>query len=388
MDGINLNNGSRKPKVLMILNNPYTYDPRVSSEAEALSEAGYEVKVISWDKSQKYPLRETINGVEVFRIRIPTIFDKIFPFEILKVPIWQVFAYKFALRLYNSWKFEIVHVHDWPDLPPGVWLKKRLGVRLIYDSHEVWTYMIFTRRFPQWLNEVVWRERALIKHVDALITVGNGYKRYFLRYYPKVELVLNAKPRMSTWSRPSTVPLEIVYIGGFGKERCILELLHALDNLGLDNLKAVFAGPPIPGITSVVEEYSKRNKAVKYLGLIPKSDVLKRTMEGSVVYFVFSNQAPLYRIGMPNKLFEAISVGRMALAGAGTDSGRFVQEYKIGLAVECDENKLRNVLKYLAENPKDVIKFSRRAYRIWDGYNWKIESGKLINIYKKLLRGV
>ncbi len=371
-------------RILMILNNPYTYDPRVSSEAESLLDAGYEVKVISWDKSRRYPLRENINGVDVFRIRIPIIFDKIFPFEILKVSLWQVLAYKFALKMYQMWKFDIVHVHDWPDLPPGVWLKKRLGVKLIYDSHEVWTYMVFTRGFPLWLNEVIWRERALIKHVDALITVGGGYKKYFIRYCPRVELVLNAKPRMNKWIRPPTVPLKIVYIGGFDKERCILELLRAFDTLGIDNFEAIFAGPPTAGITSVIERYSKRNKAVRYLGLIPKDDVLKRTMDGSVIYFVFRNMVPLYKIGMPNKLFEAMSVGRMALAGAGTESGKFVQEYKIGLAVECDENELRDVLRYLTENPKIIIKFGKRAYSVSEKYNWKTEFRNLLRIYHDL----
>ncbi|ACS91069.1 Putative glycosyltransferase, family 1 [Thermococcus sibiricus MM 739] len=71
----------------MILNNGYTHDPRVTAEAESLVKHGYKVKVIAWDRKKEYPSYETINGVEVIRIRIPSIIDKLLPFEILKVPI-------------------------------------------------------------------------------------------------------------------------------------------------------------------------------------------------------------------------------------------------------------------------------------------------------------
>nr|WP_240921952.1 glycosyltransferase [Thermococcus sp. ES12] len=369
----------------MILNNHYTHDPRVTEEAESLVKHGYTVKVIAWDRKREYPTYEVINGVEIVRIRVPWFLDRLLPFEILKVPVWQVMAYKKAKELYETQKFQVVHVHDWPDLPVGVKLKQKIqNIRLIYDSHEIWNYMVFTNKLPEWIWEVVWRERAMLKYVDALITVGSGYKKYFLRYKGIIKLVLNAKRRKFPWKAPKTKPLTIVYIGGFNDFRCINELIKSICNSKFQ-VSLIIAGPNQKEYVNLFKD--SENCGVNYLGYIPKSKVIPTTLTSSLVYYVFKCSNPLYKIGMPNKLFEAIATGRASLAGKDTASGNFVEEYKIGLAVTCSEDEILNALMYLIENPKLVIKFGRRAYSIGRKYNWENESKKLLQIYEDLLVG-
>lgn len=371
-------------KVLMILNNHYTHDPRVTAEAESLVKNGYEVKVIAWDRKNKYPLREIINDVEIIRMKLPRSLDKIIPFEILKVPIWQVLAYKKALHLYKKWKFKLVHVHDWPDLPPGVWLKRKLGVKLVYDSHEVWTYLIFTKNLPNWLNEVIWRERFLLTFVDIMLTVGREYKKYFISYFPRVFIIHNSKTGVK-WVKPKTKKIKVVYIGSFNNKRCIRELVSAIVANPYSAVQAIFAGPHVQGFTEFIDRISRKDERIRYLGLIPKNQVLDETVKGNIVWFVFKSSDPLYRIGMPNKLFEAISAGRMGLAGKRTASGKFVNEYKIGLVINCDVDEINETLTYLIENPKFIIKFGKRAHRISERYNWDRESLKLLGVYDMLL---
>jgi len=370
-------------KVLMLLNNHYSHDPRVTAEAESLIKYGFEVKVIAWDKKRKYLPHEIINNVEVIRIRIPKILDKLIPFELLKVPIWQVMAYKKAMELYKHWKFEVVHVHDWPDLPPGSWLKKKLKVKLLYDSHEVWTYMFIGGKLPRIISEFLFKERYLIsKYVDVLITVGKEYKRYFLPLFPKVIIITNSKTRVQVWSRPKTKTLRLVYIGGFDSERCLYEITNAIKDLCYAEL--ILAGAFPEHFKKLI---SKRDN-IKYLGIIPKELVLEKTLFSNIVFYVFRDKVPLYKIGMPNKLFEAIATGRMSLAGKNTDSGRFVEEYKIGISISCDKKEIKKVLGLLRENPKLIIKFGRRAYKVGKKYNWNNESKKLVGIYKKLIGGI
>lgn len=371
-------------KVLIILNNHYTHDPRVTAEAESLVKHGYEVKVIAWDRKRRYPTHEVTNGIEVIRIKIPNPLDKLLPFEILKVPIWQVLAYKRALQIYKKWKFKIVHVHDWPDLLPGSWLKKRLGIKLIYDSHEIWNYMFLRGRIPKFLREPLWREQHFIsRYVDVIITVSKGAAEYFLRFYPKVRLVRNMKQRReSKWERPDISILRVVYIGGFNKNRCILELVEAISKIR-HKIEGIFAGPEVKGISDVIVMYSK-NFPVKYLGFIPREEVLNVTKKGSLVYLVFKPKDPLYRIALANKLFEAMIVGRACLAGKGTASGKFVEEYKIGLVVNCNVEEIKKALINFIENPKLIVKFGRRAYKIGHKYSWEIEEKKLLKIYQEI----
>lgn len=375
-------------KVLMILNNHYTHDPRVTAEAESLVRHGYEVKVIAWDRKRRYSNHEVINGVEVTRIKLPKIIYLLLPFEIMRIPIWQVLAYKKAKELYEKWRFSIVHVHDWPDLPVGTMIKKKLKtVALIYDSHEVWSYMFLRGRIPKFLREPLWRERYLVtKYVDVLITVSKEAAEYFLRFYPNVRLVRNMKQiKKSEWKHPNTSTLKVVYIGGFNKNRCILELVEAISKIR-HKIEGIFAGPEVKGISDVIVMYSK-NFPMKYLGFIPREQVLKVTKKGSLVYLVFKPKDPLYRIALANKLFEAMVTGRACLAGKGTASGKFVEEYKIGLVINCNVEEIKKALIYLIENPKLIIKFGRRAYRVGHKYNWEKEEKKLLEIYQEITGG-
>ena len=346
-------------RVLMILNNGYTNDPRVTAEAESLVKHGYKVKVIAWDRKRQYPSYEVINGVEVIRIRIPYLLDKILPFETLKLPIWQTLAYKKALDIYKKWKFKIIHVHDCPDLPIGVKLKQKIKGILIYDSHEVWNYMVFTNKFPEFIGEIVWRERSMLKYVDVLITVSGGCKKYFLKYVNNIKIIMNAKHPLSSWKRPKTSPLVVVYIGGFDNFICVRELAKSLCKVKYP-VVAIIAGPEYPDYKELFEQTKKCG--VKYLGYIPKSQVIPLTLDSSVVYYVFRPKSPLYQIGMPNKLFEAIATGRVSIAGKDTDSGKFVEEHKIGIAVTCTEEDIKKALEFLIENPKYIVKFGKRAY--------------------------
>ena len=61
-------------KVCMLVLHDITYDSRVNREAKTLSQAGYRIKILDWAYpldlgDGRTPQRESLNGVEVSRIR-------------------------------------------------------------------------------------------------------------------------------------------------------------------------------------------------------------------------------------------------------------------------------------------------------------------------------
>ncbi|NJE77433.1 hypothetical protein, partial [Thermococcus sp. ES12] len=84
--------------------------------------------------------------------------------------------------------------------------------------------------------------------------------------------------RESKWERPDSSILRVVYIGGFNKNRCILELVEAIFKIR-HKIEGIFAGPEVKGISDVIVMYSK-NFPVKYLGFIPRGQVLNVTKKG------------------------------------------------------------------------------------------------------------
>ena len=55
----------------------------------------------------------------------------------------------------------------------GVWLKKKLGIKLIYDAHEIFGYMIKKQNKKFIVNKVFDLEKKWVESVDYIITLMN-----------------------------------------------------------------------------------------------------------------------------------------------------------------------------------------------------------------------
>jgi len=166
-------------KILMILSNPFMVDPRVYKEAESLVDAGHEVTVIVWDRKRDYDPESAVDGIKIIRIHNEGMM-KVLPNDLFRNRFWWRRAYKIGLELYkNDFKFDVVHCHDLDTLQSGVWLKKKLGVKLIYDAHEIFGYMI-ARNLPKFIVNYSFKmEKKLVKNVDFVITAEETYNDYF-----------------------------------------------------------------------------------------------------------------------------------------------------------------------------------------------------------------
>jgi len=135
-------------KILMTLANPFTHDPRVYDEAHSLVKAGHEVTVLAWNRYGDNIKNEKINGIDIHRVNNSKLMDSI-PYPLFILQLWWNKGYKESLKLYEKYPFDVVHCHDFSSLPIGVKLKKKLGIKLVYDAHEIWGYMV-AKTLPMW----------------------------------------------------------------------------------------------------------------------------------------------------------------------------------------------------------------------------------------------
>ena len=149
--------------ILMILSKPFVLDPRVYQEAESLKNNGHKVTVIVWDRKKIYKLEEIVNDVRIVRIHNNEFVDALYS-DLFRNPFWWKKAYYKALELYEKdFKFDVVHCHDLDTLKTGVGLKKKLGVKLVYDAHEIFGYMI-DRFLPEIISNYSLKlEKKLLK---------------------------------------------------------------------------------------------------------------------------------------------------------------------------------------------------------------------------------
>ena len=102
----------------MIRSNPVSSYPRLEKAAKTLGKSGYDVEILAWDRTCKYPKVETKKYYKIYRIRIKAPYGK--PLLIFKLPIWFVCEFVYLLR--ND--FDIVHACDLDTLIPAVIVSK------------------------------------------------------------------------------------------------------------------------------------------------------------------------------------------------------------------------------------------------------------------------
>lgn len=368
-------------KILMILSQPLIVDSRVSREANALVDAGHEVTVIVWDRNCEYEPEAVIDGIRVIRIHNRGLM-KILPNDLFRNPLWWRTAYKKGLELYTKrYRFDVVHCHDLDTLQSGVSLKKKLGIKLIYDAHEIFGYMISGNTSEIFVKTAFWMEKRLVRYVDHIITVSEPLKKYFDEITDKtVTVVMNCENLIiEKFEPPKNNIFTLCYMGGLHKNKMFPEIIDVIG--GIRNVKFVIAGKK-GYLYDKVKEKCKKYSNIEFLGTISFREAISRILQSDAVVHMVNPANPNNRIGLANKQFEAMVCGRPIITTKGTYAGELTERLKCGLTVEYNEKSVREAIIKLRDNPKLREELGRNGLKAAiKEYNWEKQREKLIKIY-------
>lgn len=372
-------------KVLMILSKEFSTDPRVNKEASSLVENGYDVTVICWDRKNSFPCKESINDIKVVRIS-NSFFMSILFHDLLRNPLWWWYAFRKGVELYEEgFDFDVVHCHDLDTLVAGVLLKKKLGIKLVYDAHEIFGYMI-SRDMPQCIVKFAFlMEKKLVNKVDNIVTVNEPLEEYFKLISGKkpVTVIMNCKDLILDEYTPTRNKVFTVsYIGILHKNRMFPEIV---DTIGLMNdVKFIIAGQK-ENLYNIVKERSKNYSNISFLGTISIGEVIPTTLKSDAIICMINPSDLNDRLALPNKLFEAMVCGRPIITTEGTYSGKLTKKLKCGLVIDYNKESLKKAILELKNNKNLCEKLGRNGLdEAKKSYNWDAQKIKLLKFYNLL----
>ena len=376
---------NKRLKTLMILSNPLMVDPRVYKEAKALIDEGNEVTVIVWDRHNEYESESVVDGIKVIRIHNDRLM-KILPHDLFREPVWWRAAYKKALELYKGgYKFDVVHCHDLDTLQVGVWLKKKLGIKLVYDAHEIFGYMI-EENYPEIVSRYALNmEQHLLKWVDHIITVDEPFKEYFSSITDTpITIVMNCKNLVyNTFEPPHNEIFTLVYVGIMTRSRFFPDIIDVIGKL--DGVRLLLAGKK-EGLYFKMEEYSKKYENIKFLGTIPLKEILPLTRKANATFVIVEPTSKQHQMTVFNKQFEAMVCGRPIIVTKGTYAAKMTEELKCGLTVDYNKKSVREAIITLRDNSKLCEELGKNAFKAAkERYNWDMEKKKLLEVYNEIL---
>jgi len=371
--------------ILMILSNPFIQDPRVYNEAISLIKSGHKVTILAWDKKKEHPHTESKDDIKIVR-SYNSLFMKILPYDIFKMHFWWYKGYIDALELHEKTPFDVVHCHDLDTLPIGVKLKKKIGIKLVYDAHEIWGYMISNDIPKIWANYYLHKEKKLIQYLDGFIIAEDKYADYFKTFTDnKLISILNCKKVLSGKYFPpkKSATFTLLFIGRLSSTRFLLELVESVK--GLKNVQCIIGGIGKTKYVDKLKQKCEETENVDFIGPVPLNEVITMTKRTDAVVCMVNPNVINNKIATANKQFEAMVCGRPVICTKDTRSGEVTENEKCGIVVDYSIDSLRNGIIKLRDNPKLCETLGKNALKAAiDKYNWEKQEEKLIKIYEQI----
>jgi glycosyltransferase involved in cell wall biosynthesis len=372
-------------QILMLLTNAFLPDPRPYQEARSLIKAGYKVKILCWDRGEGLLKKETVNGIDIERIRLRSGHGIGSRQVFCLIVLWVRFVW-FGIKE----DAKIVYCHDLDTLLPGIVLKKIKNAKLVFDSHEIYSKMLGSNINPIIKKIASFLERICIRHADAVIVTCPAMQDFYKKEARAGSIIAGSWKNIPDFEFSDDIlkkekqafnikdELVVCYIANLGPERIIRPLLEIAQK---DKGIFVLIGGDGPQ-SSIVKEFAGRNQNIVYLGYVPHSKVNMYTALSDIVYYGYDKRSGMAEFNAPNKLFEALAAGKAFIGGNFGEMGRILEEEYCGIALdEFKESSVQAGLDIL-KNTEKLRLYQQNAKRAAvKKYNWP-------NAEKNLLRAI
>ncbi|MBM3287384.1 MAG: glycosyltransferase family 4 protein [Candidatus Eisenbacteria bacterium] len=398
----------RSLRVGMLLDRTFPPDPRVSNEARSLAGAGYEVHILCLRHGREQPEIEDWRGITLHRLLMPRWFYRKASALSLDLP-----AYRWALRgaldsLMKRSGIEILHLHDLPMVAEGLRAGRKAGVPVVADLHENWPAALATygyaRRFPgrilispsRWAEH----ERRALPHAERVIVVVEEARDRLIGMgirSDRIEVVQNTvdedefdgfgiDPRIVERFAGRFV---VSYLGGFERHRGIETAVRAMPAL----LRAVPDALLLLVGTGSTESQLRAEaerlgvaRSVAFEGWQP-FERFPSYISASAACLIPHLRNDHTDTTIPHKLFHYMLLGRPVLVSDCRPLRRIVEECRAGIVVPSgDPAALAEAAARLADPSARAALGEAGREAVRRKYNWSLDGGRLVALYRELER--
>ena len=380
-------------KVVMLLSNPFSPDPRVMKEAKSLSMNKYTITIIAWDREGKFKDVASEEHYKVFHLgpRLPKRFHDL-------PMIFQAFIKGICLILYSINAFfyalkergDAYHCHDFDTLHIGLKLKFITAKPLIYDSHEDYPSLMRDRLGERAGSLFRFLEKMMLSYVDGIIADNDARARRFREHRNKVSVVMNCIDLEWFESNLNKIKLDfdkpvILYIGGLIQNRGLEEFLQSKKYVKSNATYLIVGdGFLLDKLKMTAEKLNLKD--VVFTGYV-HYDLLPSYIRDADLGVILNKPSYNNKHSSPNKLFEYLAGGLPVIVSNLPYLERFIKEQGCGLTVNPDNPKeIAGIIDKLLSNKELMREMSENGKKaVEEGYNWNNQVKNLLELYDRIL---
>lgn len=396
-------------KILMILDGEFPPDERVEKEAISLINEGNSVFMLCLNYGS-FGDEEDYRGIRIRRIRINRTFRNKIMASYLVLPFYRWLWKKEINGMVRTQQPDVIHVHDLPLSDIAISLKKKRGIKVVCDQHELYSnWIVRTAHYNTFTGKIIkalsnWKkyEKKNLSAADMVVTVEEPLKKLYIKSGIKAEkiVVLPNTPNASVFN-PSKMDEELVkkysrnfvifYAGTIDKLRGIDTVIAALPLLrkSIPEIKFVFAGrfrEKYFNPLKLVEKHAVSD-LVDYAGWVGLDRLPFLVSSANICLHVPPASSKEVNNSIATKIYQYVLMNKPVIVGQARMMRQFVEENGIGLSIrESDPGDLADKISLMHSSPDMVAGFIENTRRIAPLYTWETTSKPFIDYYKTLSR--
>jgi len=369
-------------KVILVRSNPADRDVRSPKEIRALTQEGYVVTLLGWDRESKADTKEKPEGYKEILLKCRA------PWGIKVLPllaIWWCFVF---IRLLTA-KLDVVHALNVDNAIPAIIASKIRRKPVIYEILDVYEDEVVLPGLIRTVSLFV--DKLFMRFADAIIVadeaqvegIGGIPNSKIVPIYDSPPDVLSAKD--INYHKNGVFTL--FYAGVLYREKRLNldKVIKVIKDI--DNVRLVIAG--YGDLTTEIEELSARMPdKIEFIGKIPYAEVIERGLKADLFFNLRDPVVPANRYTCGSTLLNAMSVGRPILVNRGTSTANKVYEENCGLVVDANNlEEIKGAIVKLRDSPelcRELGVNARKAYE--QRYNWEIMEQRLVALYEEITR--
>jgi glycosyltransferase involved in cell wall biosynthesis len=395
-----------KLRVVFLRSNPIAPDPRVEKEARSLRRAGFSITALGWDRSGKLPEYEQVDGIQIIRRPIKAGYARgilnFFP-----LLLWQLDLVIWLVRQRNT--YDILHACDFDTILPALLAKKLFHKRVVYDIFDF--YADHLRNTPGWIKRLIRGvDLRAIEAADAVILVDDARREQIAGARPRSVTVvynspeeldvvetgkeeLNRKTQSSQrrslagsnspiTAQSTPASLCLAYIGLLQVERGLLDMVAVLRRHPEWRLEMAGFG----GDETQILQAAEGQDNISFHGRVPYATAIGLSRAADVLFALYDPAIPNHRYSSPNKIFEAMLLGKPVLVARGTNMDRIIEQTQAGLVVDYgDQAAIEASLEMLAGDVGLRERLGHNARMAYEQeYSWRVMEQRLEALYQAI----
>ncbi len=366
----------QKGKIAWIafLGNPLL-DSRVLNLTASLKEAGYSVRVTSFDLFNK-DFIEVRGDVSIFKL------------ERKKPSI--LFYFNFARKLVKELKrsnADIYFAEDIYTLPFTAYYARKKGGKLFYNSRELYAFLggHTKKRYLSFLLKSI--EKIFIKKCDVVLTTGEMDTEFIKGTY-SLSNVITVR-NIPAYSAPGNIAgvrnelniphdaVLLLYQGVLLNGRGIPKIFRSLVKIPDAHLLILGDGEQRENFKLLARQLGIETR-VHFYGMINHNELINYTAAADIALALIENISVSYYYALPNKLFEYIMAGVPVISCDLPQMKKIIEDYNTGVAINAEsEDDIYNAMLKMINGREKLKSYRQNCLEAAKELNWQKEFEKL-----------